>query len=92
MKLDRHDTAPGSPRHALVLAISGPYTEAHVPMRCPAVRSGIVFFESGKGGAVLSVGSIAYSSALSHNGYANNIARRSENTLRRFLDERPFPD
>ncbi|MCW5322904.1 N,N-dimethylformamidase [Verminephrobacter aporrectodeae subsp. tuberculatae] len=105
MEVDRHDAALGSPPHALVLASSGPHTEAHVLVvedmlfnfmgttgnLCPAVRSDIVFFESGKGGAVFSVGSIAYAGALSHNRYANNISRLTENVLRRFLDARPFP-
>ncbi|KAB7632897.1 LamG domain-containing protein [Verminephrobacter eiseniae] len=106
MEVDRHDVARGSPRHAVVLASSGPHTEAHVLVvedmlfnfmgttgnLCPLVRSDIVFFESGQGGAVFSVGSIAYAGALSHNGYANNISRLTENVLRRFLDARPFPD
>lgn len=105
MEVDRHDLALGSPPHSVVLASSGPHTEAHVLVVedllfnfmgtsgdvCPAVRSDIVFFESGQGGAVFSVGSIAYSSALSHNGYVNNISRLTENVLRRFLDPRPFP-
>lgn len=104
MEVDRHDVALGSPPHAVVLASSGPHTEAHVLVVedmlfnfmgttgnvCPLVRSDIVFFESGQGGAVFSVGSIAYAGALSHNGYRNNISRLTENVLRRFLDATPF--
>jgi len=32
------------------------------------------------------VGSIAYTAALSHNGYDNDIARLTRNILRRFID------
>jgi N,N-dimethylformamidase len=39
---------------------------------------------------VFSVGSIAWTGALSHNGYDNDIARITENVLRRFLDVRPL--
>jgi N,N-dimethylformamidase len=104
MEVDRYDVALGSPPHAIVLASSQKHTEAHLLVLedmlfnfmgatgdvCTEVRSDIVFFESGKGGAVFSVGSIAYSSALSHNGYENNIARLTGNVLKRFLDEKPF--
>jgi N,N-dimethylformamidase len=35
--------------------------------------------------------SIAWSGALSHDGYENNVSRLTRNVLARFLDERPFP-
>lgn len=106
MEVDRYDVALGSPAHAVVLASSGPHTPAHVLVVedmlfnfmgttgdvCADVRSDLVFFESGNGGAVFSAGSIAYAGALSHNGYDNNIARLTENVLRRFLDSEPFPE
>jgi N,N-dimethylformamidase len=39
---------------------------------------------------VFSTGSIAWCGSLSHNGYANNVARITGNVLRRFLDPTPF--
>jgi N,N-dimethylformamidase len=51
-----------------------------------------VFFETPAGGAVFSVGSIAWYGALAHRGYDNDIARITTNVLRRFLDPAPFPD
>jgi N,N-dimethylformamidase len=54
------------------------------------VRADIVFFETPEGGAVFSTGSIAWSSALAHNNYENNVARITGNVLKRFLDPRPI--
>ncbi|HTJ92510.1 MAG TPA: N,N-dimethylformamidase beta subunit family domain-containing protein [Pararobbsia sp.] len=106
MEVDRYDASLGSPRNALILASSGKQTEAHVLVLEDMlfnfmgttgnihtdVRSDMVFFESGHGGAVFSTGSIAYCGALSHNGYDNAIARLTRNVLHRFLDSTPFAD
>ena len=56
----------------------------------PNVRADMTFFETPDGGAVFSVGSIAWGASLPHSGYDNNVARLSENVLRRFLDDAPF--
>jgi N,N-dimethylformamidase len=56
----------------------------------PHVRADMTFFETPGGGAVFSVGSIAWGASLPHNGYENNVARVSENVLRRFLADQPF--
>jgi N,N-dimethylformamidase len=56
----------------------------------PAVRADMVFYEGSSGGAVFSVGSIAWSGSLSHGGYDNNVARVTRNVLQRFLDSTPF--
>ncbi len=56
----------------------------------PTIHADIVFFECPGGGAVFSTGSIAYAGSLSHQDYNNNIARLTENVLRRFLDATPF--
>lgn len=104
MELDRHDVSVGSPPHALVLASSERHTEAHVFVVedmlfnfmgstgdvCDKVRADLVFFETPNGGAVFSVGSIAYSGALPWNGFDNNISRLTLNVLRRFMDAAPF--
>ena len=54
------------------------------------VRADLAFYETPAGGAVFSTGSIAWCGSLSHNGYANNVARITGNVLRRFLDPTPF--
>ncbi len=56
----------------------------------PEVRADIVFFETPKGGAVVSVGSIAWAASLAHDDYDNNVARLSANVLKRFLSDAPF--
>jgi len=50
----------------------------------------LVFFETPSGGAVFSVGSMAYIGALNHKGFDNDIARITTNVLKRFSDPRPF--
>ena len=57
----------------------------------PLVRSDMVYFETPKGGGVFSVGSIAYAGALRYNDYQNNVARITENVLRRFASDEPLP-
>jgi N,N-dimethylformamidase len=54
------------------------------------VRADLVFFETPAGGAVFSVGSIAWCGSLSHNDYENNVSRITANVLRRFADPEPF--
>lgn len=58
---------------------------------CDQVRADLVFFETPNGGAVFSVGSIAYSGSLPWNNFDNNISRLTLNVLRRFMDPTPFP-
>ena len=50
----------------------------------------MTFFETDHGGAVFSVGSIAWAGSLSHDGYDNNVSRVTANVLRRFDDPTPF--
>jgi N,N-dimethylformamidase len=54
------------------------------------VRSDVVFFETGTGGAVFSVGSIAWCGALRESGEETPVGRMTWNVLSRFLDETPF--
>ena len=56
----------------------------------PKVRADMVFFETSAGGAVFSVGSINWLGSLGCNGYDNNVARVTENVLRRFVDPTPW--
>ncbi|HEX4241974.1 MAG TPA: N,N-dimethylformamidase beta subunit family domain-containing protein [Steroidobacteraceae bacterium] len=104
LEIDRVDAVLGTPEHTLVLASSSrqsphyllvaeeilemhPFISGDVSDQ---VRADLTFYETGWGGAVFSTGSIAWSGALSHNNYANNIARITENTLRRFMVPESF--
>lgn len=103
-ELDRYDPKLGSPPHALVLASSENHSnaymaaieETHAPhialngIENPKIYADLVFYECQNGGAVFSTGSISWAASLSAKGYDNNVSRITENTLRRFLDERPF--
>jgi N,N-dimethylformamidase len=104
-EVDRFDLRLGSPPHALLLATSaGKHTDYYqvtaedVPITIPGqggtqnpkVRADMVFFETPCGGAVFSVGSINWLGSLGWNRYSNNVARLTENVLRRFLDPAPW--
>ncbi len=104
LEIDAVSKALGTPAHTLIVAssvehskvmnfvveeinagFSGAYGGAW-----PAVRADIVFFETPRGGAVFSTGSIAYLGSLAHDGYANNISQLTGNVVRRFIDPTPF--
>ena len=95
VELDRLDHALGTPAHALRLASAtgfagDTWAAAVEETRQPDVRADLVFFETPGGGAVFSTGSISWCGALSHNAYENNVARITDNVLRRFLSPEPF--
>lgn len=101
-EIDRFDLRLGSPAHAVVLASSEGLPadmlrtkEEHFatgfPDRGSEVRADLVFFEVPNGGAVFSVGSIAWAASLATNGYDNDVARLTTNVLRRFADPAPIP-
>lgn len=100
-EIDAADASLGTPPHALIVASCTEFSPTyehqnpiHVPGTdldmSPPLRSDMVFFETPNGGAVFSVGSIAYCGALSHNGYDNNVSRLTGNVLRRFMADDPF--
>ena len=103
-EIDAADAMLGTPPHALILATSEGHSANtylvpdetgfhHAAMdgaQNPNVRADMTFFETPGGGAVFSVGSIAWPGSLPHNGYDNNVSRVSENVLRRFVDDVPF--
>ena len=103
-EIDRADQRLGTPPHALVLASSenhGPLyllVVEEILMSSASisgidnelVRADIVFYETPNGGAVFSVGSIAFISSLPWNGYDNNVSRMIGNVLERFVDATPF--
>ena len=97
IELDRLAPRRGSPTHALVVASSSGHTRLYETLDevfpggidaetgDESVRADMVYFECPRGGAVFSVGSIAYAFGLAHNYYDNSAARIAENVLRRFL-------
>ena len=99
-EFDRLDYDAGTPRHALHLAKSEgtPIPVWASPQRAAEMQAeyadrsyaSIIFFETPSGGAVFSVGSMAYIGALNHKGFDNDIARITTNVLKRFSDPRPF--
>ena len=105
-EIDRADQRLGTPPHALVLASSENHGKLYllvveeILMSSPSttgldnelVRADIVFYETPNGGAVFSVGSIAFISSLPWNGYDNNVSRMVGNVLERFADPTPFPE
>lgn len=90
----------GSPLHTVHLArshdfswpLSGPggMTAEEYRSNVQMPRADVVFFEGPNGGATFSVGSMAWVGALNHENYDNDVARITENVLRRFMDETPF--
>ncbi|GLY70370.1 N,N-dimethylformamidase beta subunit family domain-containing protein [Amycolatopsis taiwanensis] len=99
-ELDRADVTLGTPPDAVVLASSVGHSEriALVPEEIdhgyatpppgvhPKVRADIVLLGRPGGGAVFSVGSIAWSTAMTHKGGDNDTARMTANVLNRFRD------
>ncbi|MFC5236753.1 N,N-dimethylformamidase beta subunit family domain-containing protein [Pseudonocardia zijingensis] len=100
-ELDRADVTLGTPPDAVVLASSVGHTEkielvpeeadhgyaAPPPGVHPKVRADVVLLGRPGGGAVFSVGSIAWSTAMTHNGGDNAVSRITANVLDRFRDE-----
>jgi N,N-dimethylformamidase len=104
-EVDRADASLGTPSHALVVASSARLSDSYqfvvedIPATMPNqgglanknVRADMLFYETPAGGAVFSVGSISFCSALSYNGYENNVSRLLENVVRAFADPAPLP-
>jgi N,N-dimethylformamidase len=103
-ELDRADPLLGTPPQALVVARSEDHTALYFLVNeevlvnnpwidgtnNPLVRADMVFFETLNGGAVFSVGSIAFTGSLAWNSYRNNVARLTQNVLKRFRDSASF--
>jgi N,N-dimethylformamidase len=98
-EIDRLDFDLGTPRHALLLATTTGLSDwyQHVQEEIlladskqsgtinPKVRADMVYFECPNGGAVWSVGSIAWCACLSYNDYDNAVSRITRNVLDRFV-------
>jgi len=103
-EIDAADPMLGTPPHTLIVAVSeghskntylvpdetGFHHSAMEGTHNHKVRADMTFFETPAGGAVFSVSSIAWAGSLSHNNYDNNVARVSDNVLKRFLEPEPF--
>ncbi len=104
-ELDKFNPGNGVPRHALNLATSEPLKEkieevkmatapisVHYTPAPPADhgQADLVFFETPKGGAMFSTGSITWMSSTPEKNYDNDVATITNNVLQRFLDPRPF--
>lgn len=96
-ELDRADVALGTPAEAVILATSFGHSEKIELTReeamgfAPAgaqdkVRSDVVIFPLEGGGAVFSVGSIAWSSAMAYAGGDNDVSRITGNVLDTFRE------
>jgi N,N-dimethylformamidase len=103
-EVDRWDPDQGSPPEAMRLAtctdLNSSYvivvedtigTGADITSDVNAgVRADMVLMPTAQGGAVFSVGSIAWMGALSHDDYLNPVSRITKNVLDRFLDPTPI--
>ena len=105
LEIDCADPALGTPPHALVVARSENHSntyelvaeEVRIPhgatdaIQNPDIHADLVFFETPRGGAVFSTGSIAYAGSLSWNGFDNNLAQADRPTCSAALPtRRPF--
>jgi N,N-dimethylformamidase len=102
-EIDRTEPARGTPSHTIILARSENHSSSMVYVieemnpvdpilsyYLSQTYSEVAFFETPSGGAVFSVGSMAWCGSLSHNGYKNDISTITSNVLKRFLDSEPF--
>jgi N,N-dimethylformamidase len=103
-EIDRADPALGTPPDAVVVASAREFSHAYQGAvedvttadsgqggpDSALVRSDVVFFETSAGGAVFSVGSIAWCGALRQGGAETPVGRMTGNVLTRFLHEAPF--
>ena len=89
-EVDRVDMKiEGTPHHTMILAATAPLDSSWLPDPVEAThspRGNIALLEYPNEGAVFSVGSIAWCSCLSFNGYNNNVARLTKNVLEGFLN------
>jgi N,N-dimethylformamidase len=106
-EIDKFNPGNGVPRHALNLATSEPLKEKieevkmatapisiHYTPASPAEhgQADLVFFETANGGAMFSTGSITWMSSTPEKKYNNDVAKITNNVLKRFLDPKPFVD
>jgi hypothetical protein len=87
----------GTPADALVIAAARmPENFFYTPFpilealgsesKATRLRADMVYFETGKGGAVFSASSVGWNGALSRNGDRNAASRLTANVLRSFIE------
>jgi N,N-dimethylformamidase len=98
LEIDRVDHALGTPSNAIVLGTSQRHTDIYLMTpedildptpdmtgtQAGLVRADMVCFSNERGGAVFSVGSIAWAGAMAWNGYDNEVSQLTWNVLRHF--------
>lgn len=103
-EVDRADPEKGTPVETVVLATSKGHSDAYqlaiedlsftAPgqggTEQPLVRADITVTPYASGGCVFAVGAITWLGALALDRYDNDVARLTENVLKRFLDEAPL--
>jgi N,N-dimethylformamidase len=95
-EMDSVNAELGIPPHALHLARASEFPswvsmlDREYRLTASPPLSDVIFFETSSGGAVFSAGSMAWVGSLSSDGYNNDVARITENVLRRFLQPAPF--
>jgi N,N-dimethylformamidase len=103
-EVDRTDPRYGTPAHTEVLAATDRFTDAYQTAietanqihpwmggshPASGVGAEIAYTAGPNGGAVFAVGSITWSSTLSHRSYDSDTSRITENVLNAFLQEAP---
>jgi N,N-dimethylformamidase len=105
IEVDRADELLGSPREGFLLASSLPFDETYFMTNeellvtrptvsgsyASSIRSDLFLLATEGGGAVFSVGSIAWIGGLAHEGGDEDVGRITRNVLNRFLDPAPLP-
>lgn len=103
-EIDRADFALGTPPNALIVASSRLHTDIYLMTpedlldptptwsgtQSDLIRSDMTFFETASGGAVFSTGSIAWAASMAWNKYENEVAKITENVVRRFSNPAKF--
>ncbi len=100
-EIDRADLALGTSPETIILASSTGHTPAMMrtieemlssvpPFDDPKARSDVTFRALSAGGAVFSAGSMTWIAALDHDNFNNDVARITDNVIRRFLDPAPL--
>ena len=103
-EVDRADERLGTPPEAVLVARAAGFSDAYQGVVedittadsrqggsvCELVRSDVIFMTTESGGAVFSVGSIAWCGSLGSNGGKNDVATATRNVLERFADPKQF--
>lgn len=104
-EIDRLDHSLGTPPHAILLATAKGFSNSYQHVLeentmtdskqggqdSDLVRADMVYLSYPKGGAVFSVGSIAWCGSLYYNGYENPVSRVTGNVLSKFASTDSLP-